>query len=256
MINPESRRQALQVMLAEPRLAGLLALLNAAGEEARIIGGAVRNCLLGEEIADIDIATTALPDEVIRRATAAGLKSIPTGIAHGTVTVLCEGQPFEITTLREDISTDGRRATVRFGRDFRADALRRDFTMNALALTADGKLVDYCDGLADLALRRVCFIGDAQARITEDYLRILRFFRFHARFGQGQPDAAGLQACVTLRHGLHSLSRERVRAELLKLLAASGRNQTVAVMAENGNLAVSDGGDCPFGAPQPSGAGS
>ena len=164
----------------------VLALLNGDGEEARVIGGAVRNALLKLPVADIDIATTALPDEVIRRAQAAGIKSVPTGIEHGTVTLVVDKQPFEVTTLREDTETFGRKAKVAFGRDWVRDAERRDFTINGLSVDADGVVHDYVGGLADIEARRVRFIGDAGERIAEDYLRILRFFRIHAAYGDGR----------------------------------------------------------------------
>jgi poly(A) polymerase len=222
--------------LAEGHVAELLAVLNRDGEEARVVGGAVRNALLGEPHGDIDIATTAPPDAVIRRVGAAGFKAVPTGIDHGTVTVVIGGRPFEVTTLRQDVETYGRKAKVAFGRDWRADAERRDFTINALSVAPDGTLHDYVGGLADLAERRVRFIGEAQARIAEDYLRILRFFRFHAAYGEGAPDAAGLHACIVARAGLDALSRERVRMEFLKLLPASRAVATLAVMEEAGLL--------------------
>src|SRR5580700_10962635 len=215
-------------------LATLLALLDSDGEEARVVGGAVRNTLRAEPVGDIDIATTALPDEVIRRVEAAGFKAVPTGIEHGTVTVVAEGRPHEVTTLREDVETDGRRAKVAFGRDWRRDAERRDFTMNALSVTPDGAVHDYVGGLADLAARRVRFIGEPRARIAEDYLRILRFFRFHAAYAHGPPDPQGLHACIVARDGLRTLSRERVRAELVKLLVAPHAVATLAAMAEAG----------------------
>ena len=166
--------------LRAPPLSDVLRVLDRAGEEARVVGGAVRNALLGEPLGDIDIATTALPDEVIRRAEAAGFKAVPTGIEHGTVTVVAAGRPFEVTTLREDVETFGRHAKVAFGRDWKRDAERRDFTLNALSAARDGTIHDYVGGLADIAVRRVRFIGDPASRIAEDYLRILRFFRFHA----------------------------------------------------------------------------
>src|SRR3954452_4100597 len=174
--------------LREAPLRDLLAVLDGGGEEARVVGGAVRNAILAEPIAEIDVATTALPTEVVRRAQAAGFKAVPTGIEHGTVTVVVHGQPFEVTTLREDVETFGRHAKVAFGRDWKRDAERRDFTMNALSAARDGAVCDYVGGLADVAARRVRFIGDAAARIAEDYLRILRFFRFHAAYGEGAPD--------------------------------------------------------------------
>src|ERR1700710_195229 len=214
--------------------AGVLALLNGDGEEARVVGGAVRNALLQIPVGDIDIATTALPVEVIRRARAAGIKSVPTGIEHGTVTLVVDAQPFEITTLREDTETFGRKAKVAFGRDWVRDAERRDFTINRLSVDADGLVHDHVGGLADIEARRVRFIGDASQRIAEDYLRILRFFRMHAAYGAGEPDRAGYLACVSGRSGLASLSAERVRMEMLKLLIADGAAEAVTAMADGG----------------------
>jgi poly(A) polymerase len=217
-------------------LARLLAVLNGDGEEARVVGGAVRNTLLGLPPGDVDVATTALPQEVTRRVQAAGMKPVPTGIEHGTVTVVVDGHPFEVTTLREDVETFGRKATVRFGRDWKADAERRDFTINALSVAADGAVSDYVEGLRDLRVRRVRFIGDPGRRIREDYLRILRFFRFHASYGAGEPDPASLQACIVERGGLGQLSRERVRMELIKLLVAPRAAPVLTVMADTGLL--------------------
>ena len=220
----------------------VLAVLDRDGEEARIVGGAVRNALLGMPPGDIDIATTALPDEVIRRTTAAGFRPVATGIEHGTVTVVADGVPFEVTTLRQDIETYGRRAKVVFGRDWRLDAQRRDFTINALFLSRDGAIHDYVGGGADLAAHRVRFIGDPATRIAEDYLRILRFFRFHASYGEGAPDPAGLAAGIRARERIASLSRERVRMELMKLLVAPRAGPTLAVMTEAGILGPVLGG--------------
>ena len=217
-------------------VARLLSLLDADGEEARAVGGAVRNALLKLPVEEIDVATTAVPEEVMRRVQAAGCKAIPTGIEHGTVTVVVDQQPVEVTTLREDVETFGRKARVAFGRDWKADAERRDFTINALSAARDGTVYDYVGGLADIAARRVRFIGEPGTRIEEDYLRILRFFRFHAYFSEGAPDAAGLLACIKARAGLATLSRERVRTELLKLLLAPHATPTLAVMAEAGLL--------------------
>jgi poly(A) polymerase len=228
--------------LREGALARLLAVLDRDGEEARVVGGAVRNALLGEPIGEIDVATTALPEEVIRRTAAAGFKPVPTGIEHGTITVVIDSRPFEVTTLREDVETYGRHAKVRFGRDWRADAARRDFTMNALSAGRDGVVHDSVGGLADLERRLVRFIGEAARRIAEDYLRILRFFRFHASYGRGALDAGGLAACIAARAGLEQLSRERVRAELLKLLIAPHAVPTLAVMTESGLLVPVLGG--------------
>lgn len=214
-----------------PGLAQVLDILDRDGEEARIVGGAVRDWLVGRSgRSDVDIATTALPEEVVRRARAAGLKPVPTGIEHGTVTIIAEGEPYEVTTLREDIETDGRRAVVTFGRDWRRDAERRDFTMNALYLTRSGDLIDLVGGEADARAGHVRFIGEADRRIREDYLRILRLFRFHAAFGRGDLDAEALTAAIRNRDGLARLSRERVRAELMKLLMAPRAADTLAIM--------------------------
>ena len=212
-------------------------LLNGDGEEARVVGGAVRNALLKLPVGDIDIATTALPDEVIRRAQAAGIKSVPTGIEHGTVTLVVDKQPFEVTTLREDTETFGRKAKVAFGRDWVRDAERRDFTINGLSVDAGGVVHDHVGGLSDIAARRVRFIGEASARIEEDYLRILRFFRFHAAYGTGEPDRAGYLACIGGRAGLAGLSAERVRMEMLKLMVADGAAAAVVAMVDGGLLA-------------------
>jgi poly(A) polymerase len=232
----EVRRRIDAEWLKEAPLRDLLGALDHAGEEARVVGGAVRNALLGEPVGDIDVATTALPQEVIRRVEAAGFKAVPTGIEHGTVTVVAAGRPFEVTTLREDVETFGRHAKVAFGRDWKRDAERRDFTMNALSAEDDGTVHDYAGGLADIAARRVRFIGDADKRIAEDYLRILRFFRFHAAYGEGALDPEGLAACIAARAGLDRLSRERVRMEAFKLLVAKHAVPTLATMTEAGLL--------------------
>jgi poly(A) polymerase len=228
--------------LRKGAVARLLTLLNRDGEEARVVGGAVRNTLLKLPVAEIDVATTALPDEVMRRVRAAGGKAVPTGIEHGTITAIIDHHPVEVTTLREDVETFGRKARVVFGRDWRADAERRDFTINALSVAADGQVHDYVGGLADIAARRVRFIGEPQRRIAEDYLRILRFFRFHAHFGAGPPDPAGVHACILGRSGFETLSRERVRMEMLKLLLAARATPTLTVMAETGLLGLVLGG--------------
>jgi poly(A) polymerase len=228
--------------LAARPLAAVLALLNGDGEETRVVGGAVRNALIGEPPGDIDLATTAAPEEVMRRAVAAGLKAVPTGIEHGTVTVVANGHPFEVTTLREDVETFGRKARVAFGRDWRADAERRDFTINALSVSPDGTVHDYVGGLADLRARRVRFIGDPGKRIAEDYLRILRFFRFHALYGDGESDTQGLHACIVAREGLRGLSRERMRMELFKLLVAPLAAPTLTIMSDAGILQLVLGG--------------
>jgi poly(A) polymerase len=223
-------------------VAALLARLDRDGEEARVVGGAVRNTLLHLPVTEIDVATTAVPDEVMRRVEAAGWKAVPTGIEHGTITAVIDGKPFEVTTLRQDVETYGRRAKVVFGRDWTADAARRDFTINALSASANGTLFDYVGGVADVAARRVRFIGEPQQRIAEDYLRILRFFRFHACYGEGALDGPGLAACIAARDGLETLSRERVRMELLKLLLAAHATPVLAAMAEAGLLGMVLGG--------------
>ncbi len=212
--------EAATALLRDQALTQILDAIDRDGDETRIVGGALRNALFGRPVHEIDLATTAAPETVMARAKAAGLRCIPTGLEHGTVTLLVEGKTFETTSLREDIETDGRRAKVRFGRDFKTDALRRDFTVNALSLARDGQLFDYVGGLEDIAARRVRFIGEPARRIREDFLRILRFFRFSAEFGEGPLDPAGLAAAMREREGLASLSRERVRAEILKLLCA------------------------------------
>ncbi len=219
-----------------------LALLDSEGEEARVVGGAVRNALLGIPIGDIDIATTALPAEVMRRARKAGLKHIGTGVEHGTVTLIVDGMSIEVTTLREDVETYGRKAKVAFGRDFARDAERRDFTINALSVGHDGVIHDYVGGLDDLAARRVRFIGEPARRIAEDYLRILRFFRIHAAYGRGEPDRAGYLACIGGRAGLSTLSAERVRSETIKLLTASGAAGALVAMEDAGLLLLILGG--------------
>lgn len=211
----------------------VMAALAAGGARALFVGGCVRNALLGEPVADIDIATDATPDRVTALAEAAGLRAAPTGIAHGTVTLVAAGRPYEVTTLRRDVQTFGRHATVAFSTSIAEDAARRDFTMNALYAEADGTVLDPLGGLPDLAARRVRFVGDPAARIAEDYLRILRFFRFHAWYGdpaQGL-DATGLAACALGRDGLDRLSRERVGAETTKLLGARDPAAAVAAMA-------------------------
>ncbi|QPC91235.1 CCA tRNA nucleotidyltransferase [Mesorhizobium sp. INR15] len=222
--------------LDDKHLQRLLAILSEGGEAARVAGGAVRNALMGQTVADIDIATTCLPSETIRRAEAEGFKPVPTGIEHGTITVVAGGKPYEVTTLRADIETDGRRAKVSFGRDWKADAERRDFTINALYAEADGTVIDLVGGIADIEARRLRFIGDAEARIAEDYLRILRFFRFFAWYGEGRPDAEGLKACARLKDGLAQLSAERVWSELKKLLSAPDPSRALLWMRQAGVL--------------------
>ncbi len=222
--------------LALPAVQQLLALLGGDGEEARVAGGAVRNVLLGHEVKDVDIATTALPSEVIRRCEAAGMRVVPTGIDHGTVTAIVDGEPYEITTLREDMETDGRHALVKFGRDWSHDANRRDFTINGLYALADGTVIDLVGGLDDIRSKTLRFIGDAGLRISEDYLRILRFFRFFAWYGQGRPDADGIRACARLKDNLQQLSAERVWAETKKLLSAPDPSRALLWMRQAGVL--------------------
>ena len=225
-----------QTPLRQGPLARALEVLNGGGEETRLVGGAVRDLALGEPVFDFDLTTTAITDEVVRRARKAGFKVALTGVAHGTVTIVVDGYPLETTTLREDVETDGRWAKVVFGRDFGSDARRRDFTINALSLSTDGTVHDYVGGLEDLGARRVRFIGEADARIREDYLRILRFFRFSARFAASGVDHEGLSAAIRVREGLTRLSRERVRAELMKLLVAPRAGEVVQTMGESGFL--------------------
>jgi poly(A) polymerase len=222
--------------LKRPATRAVFAALAGGGEEARAVGGAVRNALVGRPVMDIDIATTALPEEVLRLAAKAGLHAVPTGLAHGTVTVISERIPYEVTTLRCDVETFGRRARVTFTRDWAEDARRRDFTLNALYCDGGGTIHDPLGGWPDLVASRVRFIGDAHARIREDYLRILRFFRFTAEYARGAPDAAGLAACIAERGGMALLSGERIRVELLRLLAAPRAVEAVSAMHEGGIL--------------------
>ncbi|MBL8808420.1 MAG: CCA tRNA nucleotidyltransferase, partial [Rhodospirillales bacterium] len=212
-------------------------VLAALGGEARFVGGCVRDALAGQLPADLDLATKLLPDAVVAKLEAAGLKAVPTGIAHGTVTAVARGRKFEITTLRRDVATDGRHATVAFTDDWRADAARRDFTINAMSMTADGDVFDYFGGRADLASRRVRFVGDAATRIREDVLRALRFFRFHARFGGEAMDADALAACRELAPLLPGLSAERVAGELFRLLEGPRAAATLDAMRDAGQLA-------------------
>lgn len=220
---------------------GMAPLLDALAADqgfTRYVGGAVRDELLDLPVNDVDLATRLHPQQVIERLDAAGIKAVPTGVEHGTVTAVSNGRPVEVTTLRRDVSTDGRRATVAFTDDWKEDAARRDFTINALSADpASGEIFDYFGGLGDLKARRVRFIGDPIARIAEDHLRILRFFRFHARFGQGEPDPEALDACARRANDLMALSRERIADELLKLLGLAEPCSTIAVMLKRGILA-------------------
>jgi poly(A) polymerase len=225
--------------LHAPGPSAICAALEGGGRQALFVGGCVRDALLGRAPADVDVATDARPPEVIALVEAAGLKAVPTGVEHGTVTVVHGGSPVEVTTFRRDVETFGRRAVVAFADDVVEDAARRDFTMNALYARRDGTLVDPLGGLPDLRAGRVRFVGDAAARIAEDHLRILRFFRFHAWFGAqgGGMDAEGLAACAAGAEGVDRLSRERVGAEMSRLLAAPDPAQALAAMAATGVLA-------------------
>jgi tRNA nucleotidyltransferase/poly(A) polymerase len=216
----------------------LLAALGAGGAPARFVGGCVRDAILGLRPEDVDLATPETPDVVIRRLEKAKLKAVPTGIEHGTVTAVVPPATFQITTLRRDVATDGRHATVAFGTDWAEDAARRDFTINALYADAEGRLYDFTNGRADLAAGIVRFIGDPAQRVAEDYLRVLRFFRFHARFGKDAPDAASLAACAAAADRLDRLSGERVRDELLKILSLPNAADALALMQQSGVLAA------------------
>jgi len=225
--------------MRSPKTMAVLDALEAAGgpDCARFVGGCVRNTLIGRDIDDIDIATALTPDQVIAALGAAKLKAVPTGVEHGTVTAISQSTPYEITTLRRDVSTDGRRAVVAFTSDWAEDAQRRDFTLNSLYAQRDGTIFDPTGhGVADARAGRIVFVGEAEQRIREDYLRILRFFRFLAWYGSGVPDAAALAACETLRGDLKSLSAERVSKELLKLFAAPDPREAVGLMARSGVL--------------------
>ncbi|MBA3668285.1 MAG: CCA tRNA nucleotidyltransferase [Sphingomonas sp.] len=224
--------------LDRPGIKRLLKALDASHGHARFVGGAVRDLLLGEVPGDLDLATTFSPDDVVARLEAAGIKAVPTGIEHGTVTAVASATVVEVTTLRADLATDGRRATVAFTDDWECDAARRDFTINALyADPFSGELFDYFGGLGDLKARTVRFIGEPLQRIAEDHLRILRYFRFHAGYGHGNPDPAALDACTARANDLMALSRERIADELLKLLALPDPTLTVRLMIERGIFA-------------------
>jgi poly(A) polymerase len=215
----------------------LLEALDAAGGETRYVGGCVRDTLLDLPVSDVDLATRLAPADVMERLRAARIKAVPTGIAHGTVTAVLAGAPIEITTLRRDVSTDGRRATIAYTGAWEEDAARRDFTINALSADPLSlEVYDYFGGEADLEAKLVRFIGDPLTRIAEDHLRILRFFRFHARFGVGAPDPAGLEACAARANDLMALSRERIADELTKLLAIADPVATVALMVDRSVL--------------------
>jgi poly(A) polymerase len=222
--------------LKRPQVSRVLSALSKEGVTTRAVGGAVRNTLLGRPVTEIDLATTALPERVMALAKGAGLKAVPTGIEHGTVTVVADGTPFEVTTLRRDVETYGRHATVAFTENWEEDARRRDFTLNALYADRDGTVFDPLGGYGDLMAGRVRFIGNAEDRIREDYLRILRFFRFNAYYGKGTLDPGGLAACVKLRAGLGQLSAERVAGELRRILVAPQAVRAVDALFDYGLL--------------------
>lgn len=224
--------------LSSPATRAVFSALRAAGYEGRVVGGSVRNSLMGLPVSDLDIATPATPDMVVKACARAGLTTVPTGLDHGTVTVIAAHTPIEVTTLRRDVETDGRRATIAFTNDWAEDARRRDFTMNALYCDAEGRLYDYVGGFPDLVARRVRFIGNADERIAEDYLRILRFFRFHATYATGAPDPVAMAACARGLPGIARLSAERIRAEFVKLLVAPGAVAAVRAMEDIGLLPV------------------
>jgi len=223
-----------QPWMTAPQTVKLMAAL---GGEARFVGGAVRNALLGEPVGDVDIATPLTPDKVQARLSTGNIASVPTGLAHGTITAIVDGKPFEITTLRRDVETDGRHAVVSFSESWEEDAKRRDFTMNALYATPGGEVFDYMGGVADLNEGRVRFVGDATARIREDYLRILRLFRFHAWYGKGEIDEMGLRAAAQEKSGIAKLSGERIAKEMLRLLQAENPAPVLRAMAASGILA-------------------
>ena len=216
----------------------LLHCLSENGEEARVVGGAVRNQLLGYPVNDIDIATTCVPDEIIKRVSEKGFKAVPTGYEHGTITVVVKGHSYEVTALRADIEPDGRRAKVIFGRDWKTDAKRRDFTINAIYADANGKIYDDVNGLADIETETLRFIGTAEERIREDYLRILRFFRLYAWVGKGRPDAEAIKACARLKDGLLQLSAERVWSEVKKMLSAPDPTRALLWMRQAAILGI------------------
>jgi poly(A) polymerase len=225
-----------QPWMTAPETVAVMAALAAAGGEARFVGGCVRDALLGRKVSDIDIATHEPPERVMNLLARAGIKAIPTGIRHGTVTAIVGARHFEITTLRRDVETYGRHAKVEYTNDWHADAARRDFTINALFCGVDGRIYDPFGGLADLRARRVRFVGDPDSRIREDVLRLLRFFRFYAHYGSPPADAAALAACRRLAHLLSTLSGERVCGETLKLMKAPEPAGIIELMRENGVL--------------------
>lgn len=219
-----------------PNLSRLFQLFNHDGEEVRVVGGAIRNALMGQRVSDIDLATSWEPEEIVTHAQEAEIKHIPIGIDHGTITLVMDDDVFEITSLREDIATDGRHAVVKFGKDWERDALRRDLTMNGLYADSKGRVIDFVGGVEDIAAKRVRFIGDADTRIHEDYLRVLRFFRFFTHYGDGRPDAEGLKASARAIEGVSQLSAERVWKELKLLLSAGDPGRALLWMRTTGVL--------------------
>ena len=227
--------------MTKPQTAAVMDALEAAGgpDCARFVGGCVRNAVIGKPINDVDIATTLTPEQVTRALEAAGIRAVPTGVEHGTVTAVADHQPFEVTTLRRDVETDGRRAVVAFTTDWMEDAMRRDFTLNSLYARRDGTIFDPTGhGVADAKAGRIVFVGEAEQRLREDHLRSLRFFRFLAWYGKGEPDAQALAAITALKDQVAKLAAERISAELLKLLAAARGSSAVRLMAETGVLGV------------------
>ena len=228
-----------QPWLTDPDVQAVMDAIEAAGGQVRFVGGCVRNALIGAPVDDVDIATTLIPDHVVKALTNAGLRSAPTGLAHGTVTAIASGRGFEVTTLRRDVTTDGRNATVAFTDDWADDAARRDFRLNAIYADRRGRIFDSTgQGVADALTGRIIFVGDPETRIREDYLRILRFFRFLAWYGKGAPDEGGLRACAALKAGMARLSAERIEKELMKLLAAPDPRPAMRAMADSGVLTV------------------
>lgn len=240
---PEKLEPKISKWLVEPSLVCVFDALEAKGGEVRVVGGAIRNALMGEAVDDIDLCTTLLPEETTQALETANIKAIPTGLEFGTITAVVNRTAFEITTLREDVETDGRHAVVKFGKDWTKDALRRDLTINALYCDREGKLYDPLEGFEDIQNKDIRFIGDASERIEEDYLRILRFYRFFAWYGTGRPDASGLKACAKLKDGLLSISVERIWVELKKTLSAKDPSRALLWMRTTGvlNLVVPEG---------------
>ncbi len=231
-----TRQIAPQPWMSDAKTRRVFDVLGADGADVRFVGGCVRDAVLGRPVNDIDVGTPETPPAVVERLDAAGIKVVPTGIDHGTVTAVVDHTPFEITSLRRDVETDGRRAVVAYTTDWAEDAARRDFTMNAMSCRPDGALFDYFGGYADLEAGRIRFVGDPETRIREDMLRILRFYRFHAHYGVGDPDPAARAACRDLAHLLPRLSAERVRNETMRILAASAPHAVLRIMREDGVL--------------------